>query len=132
MAKYIFIFFSLFILQACAKDSYYYQNNKKVSLEPIDKTKRAVDSDKSIDYYKNSHGTVLGVTDEILVKSSDYKALKRYAKEYDFKIVKEITDNLYLIKVLDKSKTVEIANTLYQKSSISYSHPNFIKNTIRR
>jgi len=128
MIKYIFMLFFLFILQACAKDSYYYQNGKRVSLEPMDTIQR----DNSIKYYRDSYGTNLGVTDEILVKSIDYKALKGYAKEYNFNIVKEIAPNIYLLKVPNRDKTIEIANALYQKSSIIYSHPNFIKNVIRR
>jgi len=127
--KHILIIFVVFLQYGCASDNYYYQNNKKVSLSLIDSMTRGY---SSIDYYKNERGTVLGVSDNLIVKLKNSKNLSNYLKEFDLKMEKSLGQNLYLLKTKDKSLTLNISNTLNKKADIEYAQPDFIKKNIRR
>lgn len=127
--KYIFLGLSLIVSAGCANSTFYYQDGKKQTLTPVKSQTR---SNPDVDYYKTSNNVKVGVTDTLLVKFIDTKNLSAYAKEYDFVVVKEVVKDLYLLKVKDKSLTIQTANKLYKKSDIKFAHPNFIKKRIPR
>jgi len=127
--KKIILFFLVVILELVAQESFYYKNNKKQILYPLHRDTRSVEN---IDYYQNERGQVLGVTDEIIVKTGDYETLKQNGEKYGFIIVKKLFTNLYLIRVSDRKETLQVANLLTMQKSVDFAHPNFIKKAIRR
>ena len=80
-----------------------------------------------VDYYKNQKGTIVGVTDKIIIKVSDESKIGLYAYEYNLSIEKKLSATLYLLKTSDKSKTLETVNSLRQKEGVVYAHPDFLK-----
>lgn len=54
----------------------------------------------------------MGVSDQLIVKVSADNELQQYLSELKLSIVKEISKNLYLLKVTDKSLTIVAANKL--------------------
>lgn len=127
--KEALILFVILVQSGCASDNYYYQGKERVYLSPIDSIAR---SRSSIDYYQNERGTVLGVSDKLIVKLKDAKNLGIYLKEFNLKLDKKLGDNLYLLKTADKNLTINISNALNEKIDIKYSQPDFIKKNIRR
>ena len=119
----------LLIQYGCASNIYYYQNNKKVNLIPIKPLSRDM---SHIDYYKNSNGTILGVTDRLVVKLKDKGYLKSILKEYSLELLKVLGENLYLLKTKDRNLTIKISNALYKKDFVEYAHPDFIKKLHKR
>ena len=112
-----------------AGDNYFYNNGKETLLTPLNSTARNF---KNIDYYQNERGITLGVKDTLLLKLQDEKNLQKYLNEFNISIVKSLDKNLYLLKTLDKSLTIDIANRLSEKEDVEYSHPDFIKKSLQR
>ncbi len=128
MIKITFAFIILIQL-GYSQDHYYYKDNIKVSLKPYMQSSR---NTSKIDYYKNEKGILLGVTDKIIVKVMDESYLIQGIQEFNLTIEKRLSANLYLLKVLEQNKTLDIANSLNQKEGILYAHPDFIKKRIKR
>lgn len=103
---------------------HYYQDGKAKSLTPVKNQTRSVGN---MDYYKTDDNVTLGVSDTILVWFKDSSNLNAYASEYNFAVLEEVVDNLFLIKVVDKKLTIPTANALYEKDDVKYAHPNFTK-----
>lgn len=112
-----------------ADEIYYYQSGKKIQLTPIQPLFRTL---SKRDYYTNSSGTLLGVSDRLLVKLQDRSYLKNILQEYKLTLLKEIDANLFLCKTQDKNLTIQIANTLTKKDFVKYAHPDFMKKLYRR
>ncbi len=127
MKKLLLIF--MLLIQYIFAQEYYYGNHQKISLEPYTPDTRS--SDK-IDYYKNEKGTVVGVTNQIIIKISDESQIGIYAHEFNLSIEKKLSATLYLVKVSDKSKTLDIANDLSRKNGVVYAHPDFVKARVLR
>lgn len=117
---------------------YYIQNNQKVYLQPYKAQKQMRNvsktnsiSSKPIDYYMNSRGTLLGVTNRLIVKlTSD--SIEKYAKAYHLKHIKTLGPHLYLVEVADKNQTIATANALSREPNVRYAHPDFIKKQLLR
>jgi len=118
-----------FVTSLFSQESYYYKNGKKVFLKKVTTLSR---SHVNIDYYTNSVGIVLGVSDKIIVQLKLHDNLDKYMKLYDLSLKKVIGKNLYLLKVHDKSLTLKIANALSHKEDVVYAQPDFIKKSLRR
>jgi hypothetical protein len=113
-----------------AQDTYYYLlDGKKETLTPISHLTR---EHSNIEFYKTSRNTTVGVSDQLIVKTKDNTNLDDYINKYNLELIKKLSKNLYLLKTDDKSQTISIANQLSLDENILYSHPNFIKKTIRR
>ena len=125
----IIIIFIVFVQYGCASDSYYYQNSKKIGLSSVKSISR---SNSKIDYYQNERGTVMGVTNHLIVKFKNIKNLNHYLSEFNLAIEKILGKNLYLLKTINKSLTINISNRLSEKADIEYSQPDFIKKRVRR
>ncbi len=126
--KNIIILIALFQF-GCASDNYYYKNNQKVSITPNTSISR---SDSSMDYYENEKGIVLGVTDKLIVKLKDTNSLQKYLNKFNLTLEKTLTENLYLLKVENRSLTIDISNRLNEKEDVKYAHPDFIKKRMSR
>lgn len=119
-------FFSTYLI---ASDMYYYNNNKKVYLTPQESNQssfqnKSAPNPHAAQYYKTSSNTIVGISDEILIKTKDIDAV---LYKYDVVLKKRITSDIYLLKVKDSTLTLKISNQMYEDSNILYAHPNFIK-----
>jgi len=123
--KATFLFFSLFGV-LFATEYFYYNGDKKVTL-----TKMA-QSNETINYYTTPSNTIIGVTDEIIIKLKDSTMLESLSIKYNFLVIDTLTENLYLIKVSNKEETLPMANKLYLEDSVQYASPNFIKSIDKR
>ncbi len=113
-----------------AQDNYYYQGNEKVFLKPY---RTSVSRNLSqIEYYVNENGTLLGVTDKIIVKLKDSASMEKLLKRYSLFADRKIGPNLYVVKTKDKSTTIEIANQLNVNENVVYAQPDFIRKKFQR
>ena len=123
------LFFLLIFLQLVADNNYYYRNTQQVFLQSLP---YPLETNASIDYYNTKNMLVVGVTNKLIIKIKDKKSLENYLNEFNLKIVKSLTKNLYLLQTKDKSLTLDISNKLSQKEDVEYAHPDFIKKKILR
>ena len=68
--------------------------------------------------------------DHIQVIDETY--LKQYTQEFNLTIEKKLSENLYLLKISNKNKILDMANNLTQKEGVVYAHPDFIKKQLFR
>ena len=130
------IIFLTILCFANASDDFYYQNNKKVFLTPIETGQKFQKTDsnqtKKINYYKTDKGHTVGISKELIVKVEKEKALDSLIEKYQLIFKKKLAQKLYLVEVNSTEKTLDICNKLYQENNVSYAHPNFIKRVITR
>lgn len=127
--KNIIIIFILLLQVGCASDKYYYNYNQKENLTPNTSILR---NNSAVDYYQNDKGVVLGVSNKLIVKFKDTLNLTHYLNEFNLTIGKELGKNLFILKVLDKSLTIDISNRLSEMDDIEYAHPDFSKKIMSR
>jgi len=125
--KIICILCIIFIEILSAQEYFYYKKGHKVELIP-----QQMQGSQNVLYYKTKEGYLLGVGDEILVKSNNEVLLNQYLSEYNSTLMKTFSDHLYLIKVPNKNLTLDIANQLNEKEGVVYAHPDFRKPRILR
>lgn len=125
MLKATFLFFSLFGVLS-ATEYFYYNGDKKVSLTKM------TQSNETINYYTTPSNTIVGVTDEIIIKLKDSNMLEFLSTKYNFLVIDTIMQDTYLIKVSNKEETINIANTLHFEHAVLYASPNFIKSINKR
>ena len=128
------IFLLLFTFLLSASDNFYYQNDKKVILTPIQtsNTFQKMDANHTIEYFKTPKGQIVGMGQEIIVKLKDTKALDSLVKKYAVNIKTKLTNKLYVLEVNSTKQTLEITNKLYLDANVSYAHPNLIKRIDKR
>ncbi len=122
----------LFISVTNAQDNYFYQNNEKVMLSPVQQFTRSnlsTDQENSVDYYNTAQGQQVGIYNKILVKFKPSDDLDPYLllSPYDIKIEKQLGVLLYLLTVPSNGLAIDIANRLSEQDFIEYAHPDFIK-----
>jgi len=122
----------LFISLSNAQDNYFYHNNEKVLLTPVQQFTRSNVStiqEKTVDYYNTAQGQQVGIYNKILVKFKASDDLDPYLllSPYDIKIEKQLGSLLYLLVVPSNNLTIDIANRLSEQNFIEYAHPDFIK-----
>jgi hypothetical protein len=121
----IIIILTILIYNVLAEDNYFYQNNKKVFVKPVEAFERTLNQNK---IYKTADST-LGVSKDILLK---FKVLDlSIFDKYGVKVKKNLGHNVYLVYVANGS-VFDVANRLYNDSKIEYAHPDFIKSVKRR
>jgi subtilisin family serine protease len=119
------IILTLISLHLTIYADFYYSGGKKHIIKKI-KTPRSI-SNRSIDSYMTDDGTKLSVNNQIIVSFSDISVQKDVEKRYNLHLLKKLTSKMYLYSVKDASKTVEIANSIYNEKGVQFSHPDFIK-----
>ncbi len=127
----IFLTFLLFA-NVSASDNFYYQDGKKVKLIPLQSIQKfsKIDSNRKMLFYR-SNRIVVGVTDKIIVKLKQDN-IEKYILDFNLTKVKKLGKNLYLVKVKNSVKTIDIANKLTKTKGIKYAHPDFIKKMRKR
>lgn len=130
MRAAIYIFLAL-LQVGCASDGYYYQEGKKISLTPNNEISRSTDG-SGMDYYTNERGTLLGVSEKIIVKLKNGVTIDSILSKYGLSLEKELGTDLYLLKADDRSKTIDTANRLSEDENIKYAQPDFSKKRFKR
>jgi len=125
----IIMFLIVFTQYGYTSDTYYYKNNKKVTITPDISISR---SSSNIDYYQNNQGVVLGVTDKLIVKLKDNEKLEQILNEFNLTLIKILSKNIYLLKTTNRTLTIDISNRLNETGYVKYAHPDFIKKMINR
>lgn len=113
----------------CASDNYYYQNNEKIYLTPVTDYSRAI---SNTDYYTNDKGITIGVNDQILLKLNNNADIDTVLTKYNLTLEKKLSSLLYLVKVSNKTLTIDTANRLNEDTYVQYAQPNFIKQKMSR
>lgn len=114
---------------AVAVDDFYYENSKKKELSFLGLTKA---ENSPIRLYKSENGITVGVNDQIIVKAISFNVIQPYLKELNVVLIKQLTNNLFLVKVQNSNSTITIANALAKNKHIQYAQPNFIKTRVKR
>ena len=128
MKKYI-VLLLVFLQLGCASDTYYFNNNKKVTLKAVDTISRSV---TSLNYYKNEKGTLLGVGNTLIIKVINDDNLDTYLNDFELTLLSSLGTYIYLLETKNKDLTLAISNSLHEKEDVLYSHPNFLRKKIKR
>lgn len=127
-----YLLFCFLLLSLHAQELFYYQNNKKVSLTPLEEENsplRATSSASSHDYYLNEKQHIVGVDTTVLVKT---KHIDYVLQSYELTLLQDLGNDLYLLQTTKKSQTLPIANTLSQDAKVLFAHPNFSRQVQKR
>lgn len=130
MKKLLFLFLSTIV--ALNAQTFYYNNNQKVQLTPLPKSliqSRSAVEGVEMEYYMTPNKSLVGVSDEILIKSDD---IEYVLKSYSVELLTKISDTIYLLRVKDRAQTLELANKLYEDTKVELAHPNFSKEIQKR
>ncbi len=132
MKKFLLIVL-LLISSLFSKEFFYYSNGQKHYLNAkssrfevksfIPKSAKHI---KAL-YFKNANNDFLGVSDRILIGFKDKKLKDILIKKYKLKFVEYLGDGIYVFKVDNAYKTLDIANAIYENENVQFSHPDFIK-----
>lgn len=126
--KYLIII--LILLQYLfANDSYYYQYHNKKSLTKLTTLSR---DNSRLDYYQTERGIIVGVSDKLILKLKKSDNIKKYLSDFNLTMVKILNKNMYLVKVKNKTLTIDISNRLSEKESVEYAHPDFVQKRVKR
>ncbi|NQY21860.1 MAG: hypothetical protein HRT40_11255, partial [Campylobacteraceae bacterium] len=83
-------------------------------------------------YYKNEEGITLAVNNRLILKLKNKGNFDLYLNEFNMIIIKQLSSNTFLLKVQDKSLTLETSSFLSLKEDVEFSHPDFIKRRFKR
>ena len=136
MIRYFLIFSLGVVVHLFARDVFYYNNGKKIDLSPVDTQNISKRSDARIpsatEYYKTPNDTLLGVSNQLIIKFKNLDSFKEIVNTYKLTLLKEIYKNTYLFKVDALSDTLDISNQIYKLKSVKFAHPNFIRKAKER
>ncbi len=131
MAKLLFYFVLLFCFTLSGfSNDFYYNNGKKVEVYKLNKNR--VINNKNIKYYQTKLGEKIGVSNDILVKCHDNINCKEYLKRFNFIVIKNITDTIFLITISDDQDIFKQSVILYDDNNIKFAHPNLLKKRRKR
>lgn len=131
MRSVLLLYLTLFCITVNAED-FYYKNNKKVSLTPLDTNAtqtRNLQKNRDTRYYMTPQQKVVGVKDEIILSTTK---IEKVVQSYDITPLRELAENIYLVRVNDSANTLDMANRLYEDPDVLYAHPNFYKKVQKR
>ncbi len=125
---FIFIFVSALPLLG----DFYINAGKKQNLYPI-KENRSFKMSK-IRYYIDANGKKLGVSKDIIICFDENKTIDEdsFAKKFDISFVKRLSENMFLYKTKNSSKTLQIANNISQEAGVKFAQPDFLIKKERR
>ncbi|MCK5293739.1 MAG: hypothetical protein KAJ49_03735 [Arcobacteraceae bacterium] len=129
------LLFTLIFTFLYSSDTYFYQNGKKVYISPVQEVKifslKATSTQSNLNYFTTPNNKTVGVNDEILIKTSSTN-IDNLLIKYSLTLVKQLTKNIYLLKVKDKSTIFDISNRLYEDKTVQFAHPNFTRQIDKR
>ena len=113
----------LLILNASLHADFYYSNGKKHELK-AEKNIRAA-TENSLILFKTNFGTTVGVDNRLIVSFKDINIKKIIEQKYNLTLIKSLNDSLFLYKIEDMKKTIEISNKIYEEEGVKFAHPDF-------
>lgn len=116
MNKFLIVF--ILFASIFASDDFYFTKGKKVFIKKSHS--RGLDN-----VYIGEHNTTLKVSGEIIVNFKNIALKDKIKKKYNLIEIKNLYDNIYLFKVKNIEKTLDIANKIYENEDVIFSHPNF-------
>ncbi len=102
---------------------FYYSGGKKHTLDSL-KVQRAVDKNDTISFRTNL-GNIVKINNQLIVSFEDNRIKKLIEERYNLKLIESLSDTMYLYQVDDATKTLKIANKIYEQDGVKFSHPNF-------
>ena len=124
MIKKTFIIITALIFTSTSLFSdYYYSGGKKHTLKKMKSSRDA--NSKNVNSFETKHGMIVKVNRGIIISFSDKSIKKSIEQKYNLSFTKSLTDKMFLYKVQDSSKTIEIANHIYEEDGIEFCHPDF-------
>ncbi len=128
MITRMYLIFFIFVTPLLA--DYYLSGGKKVTLIPI-KNQRDAGTDNLL-YFQDLNGKRYGVSDQIIVCSTDQQQLRHIAQKYQLRQVRKLSDTLYLYKTPGAAKSLVLCQQIAQEKGIAFAHPDFILKKERR
>jgi subtilisin family serine protease len=104
-------------------DNFYYSGGKKHIIKKI-KTNRTYQSNNQ-NSFQTENGSTIIVNKNLILNYSDKSIQKKIENRYNLKLIKKLTDTMFLYSIKDASKTIEIANRLYEEDGVAFCHPDF-------
>jgi len=138
MRKILLISLLFFSSLLFSKDFFYYSNGVKHYLNGkfsryeirnfIPKSARGI---KAL-YFRNENNDFIGVSKRILVGFKDKKLKSILEKKYDLKFAEYLGNDIYVFETKSETKSLDIANKIYENEKVEFSHPDFIKEKRKR
>ncbi len=119
---------SLSITACASANDFYYEYGKKVQLTKLKEQR----SNTQVTYYQTQNGHKVGVKDEIIVQCQENTNCLDTLTDYSLTNISKLSDEMYLIKLNDKSKLFKLSQKLHNEESIKFAHPNFLKEKKKR
>ncbi len=118
------------LLSAVYANESYYKSGKLVELQNIHTSKSVNGS--YINYYKNTQGKKIGITDDILVQCRDGVSCPNLLNDFNLVNYSKLTDKIFIIKIEDYDNIFSISRKLFESGDVEFAHPNFIKERRKR
>ena len=128
MITRIYLIFFIFVTPLLA--DYYLSGGKKVTLIPL-KNQRDLRNDNLL-YFQDLNGKRYGVSDQIIVCSTDQRQLRHITQKYRLRQIRKLSDTLYLYKTPGAAKSLLLCQQIAQEKNIAFAHPDFILKKERR
>jgi len=109
-------------------ENFYYQHGKKIGVEKIAKSRGG----ESITYYKNSLGKKIGVEDKIIFECLEHQEALALVKKYQLESLERVSEHLYIVQITRGENIFSVAQKLHEEEHVTFAHPSFIKERIRR
>ncbi len=116
-------FFILLLLPLALSAEFYYSGGKKHTLHAIKKTKAL--SQQRLFSFQSEQGKKLSYYDKIIVAYDDMSIKEEIEKRYQLTHCKTLTKEMFLYQVQTPTKTLDIANSIYEENGVKLSHPDF-------
>ena len=101
---------------------YYYSNGEKIYITPS--------NSRSVRSYEDENGRQIRMNKNILVKLKDNVDLVKLQRDFEIKLLKQYSKNLYLVQT--KNEVLKTANRLYEDDRTIFAHPDLIRKVIKR
>jgi len=121
--KTFIIILTLIFASTSLYADFYYSGGKKHILKKV-KTSRALGTNSEYSF-QTELGETITVNRGIIVAFSDKSIRKVIEQKYNLYFVKTLTDEMFLYRIKDVSKTVETANLIYEEDGVEFCHPDF-------
>ncbi|MEA2019875.1 MAG: hypothetical protein U9N59_15695 [Campylobacterota bacterium] len=114
--------FTLLVSFLVSQD-FFYNNGKKVFLNPTQTIHRAVDKENR--YFRTQDNHTINITKQIILKLQVDTSIQEILDQYNLVLIKSYKNDIYLVEVSDVIHTLDIANKLYEDKRTIYAQPNF-------
>ncbi len=125
----------LFIYTALLSQDFYYNNNKKIYLTPLDTHySSAFKAQSGVDEitYTNQNSQTLKTDGTLIVTLNDDVDLDTFLDKYSLTLIKNVPDRYILVKCENINTVLEISQKIYKDKDVKVSSINFKKKYFKR